>query len=117
MAAIYGYEFDLFRRVRGGHEHAAPCAMLRQDTIILTKSLAAGSDVKLSCDFDDHVRIRGSRSLRPFRITPQEASDESCVGDARFALILAQTQETAASRTMCVEIHRREVLRTRSRSV
>lgn len=116
-APLRGKGLDLFGRVPGRQEHTTTGAMLRQDAIIFGESLAARRDAERLGNFDDHARVGGTRSLPPLRVAPDETCDEGRVGDAGLSLILAEPQETAASRTVCVEIHARGELRPRSRRV
>ena len=112
-----GDGFDLFGHIPRRQEHAIAGAMRREDAIVFSERFAAGRDVELSGNFNDPEGVGDTRLLPPFRVAPDETRDEGRVGDARLPLILAEPQETAASRTVCVEVHPGREWRTRSRSV
>lgn len=100
-----GDGLDLFGGVCGRQENATTRAMLRQNAIIVSESFAVGSDVELSSDLNDPECVGDTRSLPPIRVAPDKTRDEGRVGDAGLPLILAEPQETATRRTVCVEVH------------
>lgn len=92
-------------------------AMLCQDVIIFGESFSASRDAKLADNLYDHERVGRARSLLPVWVARQKVRDEGRVGHAGLALVLAEPQEATTSGAMRVEVHEREALRRRSRSV
>ena len=112
-----GNGFDLFRCVRRHYEHAMTGAVLGQDLIVLVEHLATRGNVEFARNLDDPEQVRGAGSLPPFGVALAETRDEGRVGKVGLPLILAQPQETPASRTVYVQVHPEGELRTRSRRV